>query len=104
MEIVRRSHRSIRDSRRLPVAESRDEEQNVSVGAPVCVLHILGSLDRGGAETAILRTSGALPPGTVDTHFLLVGGKEGEMAAEAKSLGAFIHVSRISLRLPWRCW
>jgi glycosyltransferase involved in cell wall biosynthesis len=80
--------------------------QRLSEGlpTPVKVLHILGSLDRGGAEMRLIQTLRALPSGSVETHILLLAGRTGDMGSEAGELGAFLHVTHLSAGLPWECW
>jgi glycosyltransferase involved in cell wall biosynthesis len=44
----------------------------------------------------------ALPRGSVDTHFLLLSGREGDLAETARSLGAHIHALPLSFGLAFR--
>ncbi len=75
-----------------------------NTGNSVSVLHILGSLDQGGTERRLIDALKEFPPGRIETHFLLLSGKEGGLAGEARDCGAHIHVTVLSTLLPFRYW
>ena len=58
---------------------------------PVRVVHVIGSLDRGGAETVSLDICRAVPAAEVEQTFLTLAGREGSLAAEFRAAGALIH-------------
>lgn len=82
-----------------------DGSSSMSSRPIVRVLHVLGSLDRGGTESRLLEElRGFRDVCPVEVHFLLLSGYEGELAEEAKALGALLHPVRVSLALPIRYW
>lgn len=72
----------------------------------VTVVHVLGSLDRGGAESRALELCQRIPASEVRQRFLLLGDREGRLAARFVAAGAT--VSRCPLRprhtFPVRLW
>jgi glycosyltransferase involved in cell wall biosynthesis len=80
-----------------PVAEERER-----VARPLRVLQILGSLDRGGVESRAIEILQALPQGVIEPHFLLLSGREGNLACIARSLGAEIHAIALTPRSVFR--
>jgi glycosyltransferase involved in cell wall biosynthesis len=86
------------------LAEGNCELATDKKGGQVRVLHILGSLDRGGAETRIIEALQALPSGIVESHFMLLSGREGDLAPAARALGAQLHPVRLSPTLVLRYW
>lgn len=81
---------------RLLKSHSADGMQ---IRRPTRILHVLGSLERGGAETRMMEVfenlfqSGRLP----DTHILLLSGSFGHFADKAKSYGIHLHLGNASL-------
>jgi glycosyltransferase involved in cell wall biosynthesis len=69
---------------------------------PVRILQIFGSLDRGGAESRAIEILEALPRGVVESHFLLLSGREGDLASIARGLGAGLHPMALSPPLVFR--
>ncbi|WP_229398004.1 glycosyltransferase [Micromonospora okii] len=55
---------------------------------PVRVAHVIGCLDRGGAETASLDLCRAVPADEVRQTFLTTAGREGSLAAGFRAAGA----------------
>ena len=74
--------------------------------APITVLHVLGSLDRGGVETVSLDLCRAVPGDEVRQVFLTLGGREGRLAPRVRALGATVHQCRLTPRatFPVRLW
>jgi phosphatidylinositol alpha-1,6-mannosyltransferase len=54
------------------------------------VAHIIGTLDRGGAETVALDVCRALPASEVHQTFVTLGGREGSLADEFRASGAAV--------------
>ena len=52
--------------------------------------HIIGTLDRGGAETVALDVCRALPSAEVHQTFVTLGGREGSLADEFRASGAAV--------------
>ncbi|GAB2947569.1 glycosyltransferase family 1 protein [Micromonospora polyrhachis] len=57
---------------------------------PVRVAHVIGSLDRGGAETVSLDICRAVPATEVEQTFITLAGREGSLAGEFRATGALI--------------
>lgn len=74
----------------------------------VHVVHVIGTLDRGGAETLSLDICRAVPATEVRQTFITTGGREGSLAAEFRAAGASVlqcpipPVASFPFRL-WRC-
>lgn len=62
------------------------------------VIHVIGVLDRGGAETVALDLCRSIPPTDVRQTFVCLAGREGAIAEEFRAAGATI--VPISLRQP----
>ncbi|MDR7085926.1 glycosyltransferase involved in cell wall biosynthesis [Aeromicrobium panaciterrae] len=62
------------------------------------VVHILGALDVGGAETRALELCQALPASEVSQTFVCLSGRKGELAPQFLAAGAKV----IPLRISWR--
>lgn len=73
-----------------------------AVGSPV--IHVIGSLDRGGTEIRLLETFetlaqvGRLPP----THLVLLSGRTGPLAERAEAVGIELHPMPLNARFPSR--
>ncbi|MGI5215731.1 glycosyltransferase [Plantactinospora sp. CA-290183] len=63
---------------------------------PVRVAHVIGSLDRGGAETVSLDICRSLPPDEVEQTFITLGGREGSLAEEFRAAGALVRQCPLS--------
>jgi len=57
---------------------------------PSKVLHIIGTLDRGGAETVALDICQAIPRSIAEQTFLTLGGQEGRLASDFRAAGAIV--------------
>ncbi len=55
------------------------------------ILHVLGSLDRGGAETVALDLARRIPSEQVRQAFVCLSGREGELADEFRAAGAEVY-------------
>src|SRR4051812_42313968 len=55
------------------------------------VLHVIGRMDRGGAETAIMHVLRAIDRSRFEFHFFVHTNTEGAYDVEIRSLGARIH-------------
>ncbi|HEX6351458.1 glycosyltransferase [Actinophytocola sp.] len=64
----------------------------------VTVVHVLGTLDRGGAETVALELCRRIPPTEVRQRFLLLGESEGRLANRFVAAGATVDRCPISPR------
>ncbi len=68
------------------------------------VVHVIGSLDRGGTETRLieafesLRAAGTLPP----THLVLLSGRTGPLAERAEAAGVALHPLPLGPGFPIR--
>ncbi|MBF9130873.1 glycosyltransferase [Plantactinospora sp. S1510] len=58
--------------------------------APVRVAHVIGSLDRGGAETVTLDICRSVPSTEVEQVFLTLAGREGRLVDEFRAAGALV--------------
>lgn len=58
---------------------------------PVRVLHVFGTMDRGGAEMRTLELMRALDPTAVTTQFLTLSGRAGALDQTIEQLGGTIH-------------
>lgn len=65
---------------------------------PVTIVHVLGTLDRGGAETVTLDLCRRIPATEVRQRVLLLGEHEGSLAGQFR--GAGVEIERCPLR-PW---
>lgn len=63
---------------------------------PVNVLHVLGSLDRGGAETVALQLCRSIPPDVVTQTFVCLAGRPGELAPDVEQAGALVIPMKLS--------
>lgn len=54
------------------------------------VIHLIGSLDAGGAERRMLELLGSLPAGAENHYFLTLSGRRGSLAPEFESLGCVV--------------
>lgn len=59
-------------------------------GPAVRVLHVIGCLDRGGAETVSLDLCRAVAPTDVEQTFVTVNGFEGSLAGQFRAAGAHV--------------
>jgi glycosyltransferase involved in cell wall biosynthesis len=70
----------------------------------VVVVHVLGSLRRGGTEVRLLETVEATkvsdPP--IEFHFVLLSGEGGSLEDRARDLGVVLHFLRLDWRFPVR--
>jgi glycosyltransferase involved in cell wall biosynthesis len=66
---------------------------------PVKVVHVLGTLDRGGVETIALRQCRTIPSDQVHQTFVILGEHEGLLATQFREAGARIH--RCPLNPKW---
>lgn len=62
----------------------------VALSDVTTVVHVLGSVDRGGVEVRTLEVLQALKPGSVHTSMVTLTGREGALAAEYRAAGARI--------------
>lgn len=75
---------------------------------PARLVHVIGTLDRGGAETVALDLCQAMAPARVRQTFLTLGGREGVLAERFRAAGAAVvqcplaHPATFGWRL-WRC-
>lgn len=63
---------------------------------PPRVAHILGILDRGGAETVCLDLCRAIPPGEVEQSFVTLGSRPGSLEPDFRAAGATVHPCPLS--------
>lgn len=70
------------------------------------VAHIIGTLDRGGAETVALDVCRALPASDVHQTFVTLGGREGSLADEFRASGAAVTECPLApaATFPFRLW
>ncbi|WJK37230.1 glycosyltransferase family 4 protein [Solwaraspora sp. WMMA2065] len=59
-------------------------------GRPVHVVHVIGTLDRGGAETLSLDMCRAVPATEVRQTFITMGGRDGSLAPQFRAAGAAV--------------
>ncbi|MEU0885627.1 glycosyltransferase [Lentzea sp. NPDC005914] len=73
---------------------------------PVKVVHVLGTLDRGGVETIALRNCRAIPASRVEQTFVILGPHEGLLASSFRAAGAEIHRCPLKPKVtfPVRLW
>lgn len=73
---------------------------------PVEVVHVLGTLDRGGVETIALRQCRTIPPDQARLTFVTLGEREGLLATQFEAAGARIHRCPLSPKwtFPFRLW
>jgi len=74
----------------------------------VTVLHVLGTLNRGGAEGVALELCRRIPTSEVRQRFLLLGKEEGQLAEQFRELGAVVErcpLEPVLTFVPrlWRC-
>lgn len=62
--------------------------ESVPATAPTVVVHVLGALNRGGAETVALDLCRKIPTEQVRQVFVLIGGQEGRLAPQFRAAGA----------------
>jgi len=72
------------------------------------VTHVIGSLDRGGAETVSLDICRSVPPHEVEQTFVTLAGREGGLAGQFRAAGALVRQCPLSPVLTfaprlWRC-
>ncbi|GAB2834436.1 glycosyltransferase [Lentzea nigeriaca] len=74
--------------------------------APVKVVHVLGTLDRGGVETIALRQCRTIPASCVKQTFVLLGPHEGLLAPQFRAAGADIRRCPLNpqVTFPIRIW
>jgi glycosyltransferase involved in cell wall biosynthesis len=70
-----------------------------STHAPIRVLHVLGSLNRGGVESWLMHVLRHIEPNTCRFDFCCLSGSEGEYALEARSLGSRVFTVRLTHNL-----
>lgn len=68
-----------------PVPEQRPHP---ATNRAVRVVHVIGWLDRGGAETVSLDLCRSIPPNEVEQVFVTLNGREGSLAGEFRGTGA----------------
>lgn len=73
---------------------------------PVKVVHVLGTLDRGGVETIALRNCRTIPVASVKQTFVLLGPDEGLLAPQFREAGADIRRCPLTPKVtfPVRLW
>lgn len=73
---------------------------------PVKVVHVLGTLDRGGVETTALRHCRTIPSSCVKQIFVTLGPHEGLLASQFRAAGADIRRCPLSPKatFPVRLW
>ncbi|MDG4764777.1 glycosyltransferase family 4 protein [Solwaraspora sp. WMMD406] len=84
-------------------SSATDSDPSASYG-PVHVVHVIGTLDRGGAETLSLDMCRAIPADEVRQTFVTMGGREGSLAPRFRAAGAdVVEVpQRPAVTFPWR--
>jgi glycosyltransferase involved in cell wall biosynthesis len=73
---------------------------------PVRVVHVLGTLDRGGVETIALRNCRTIPASFVHQTFVTLGAHEGMLAPQFRAAGADVHRCPLDPKVtfPVRLW
>ncbi|NKE56776.1 glycosyltransferase family 1 protein [Lentzea sp. PSKA42] len=73
---------------------------------PVKVVHVLGTLDRGGVESIALRQCRTIPASCVKQTFVLLGPHEGQLAPQFRAAGADIRRCPLGPKVtfPVRLW
>ena len=73
---------------------------------PVKVVHVLGTLDRGGVETIALRNCRTIPVSCVKQTFVTLGPHEGQLASEFRAAGADVRSCPLNPKVtfPVRLW
>lgn len=69
---------------------------------PIRILHVLSGLRRGGAELRTLDLMRHVDRDRYRFHFCALSGSPGELADEARGLGAEIFPLALDVRFPWR--
>ncbi len=67
--------------------------------APIRVLHCVGSMDRGGAETWLMRVLRNVDRSNFRLDFCCLSGRAGAYASEIKALGMEVHLCPLSRNL-----
>lgn len=65
------------------------------------VVHVLSSFALGGVPVRLLELLEALPPGQVESHFVLTKGREGPLGPRVRELGGTLHARRLSVGFPF---
>ena len=73
---------------------------------PITVVHIIGSLNRGGAETVALALAKAIDAKRFRQIFICVSGEEGSLAPEFRAAGAEVVIMPLQplLGFSWQLW
>ncbi len=74
----------------------------MSAGRPLSVLHVLGRLQRGGAEMRTLEAMRCLDPARLRLDFCCLSGRSGVLDESARALGADVHLLRLNLAFALR--
>ncbi|MEV4629602.1 glycosyltransferase [Micromonospora sp. NPDC049523] len=102
------SSRAAQTRRGLKPIRQRQRPQPAVADPTVRVAHVIGWLDRGGAETVSLDLCRAIPPDDVRQTFVTLNGREGKLADDFRGAGAEVAQCPVS-PLPtfgprlWRC-
>jgi hypothetical protein len=67
------------------------------------VVHLLGTLDRGGAETVVLGLCRAVSPTEYRQVFLTLGGRAGRFAGQFREAGATVEQLPLRPTLTFPC-
>ena len=83
--------------------KSRGRRACCTAGPPVKVLHVLGRMDRGGAEMRTVELLRRADCRQYEFHFCVLSGLPGELDDEIQSLGGRLHyLDRGSWAFAWR--
>jgi glycosyltransferase involved in cell wall biosynthesis len=91
----------VRDHR-LRALRLRGSSVRGDPAAAIGVLHVFGSMDRGGAEMRTLDVMRRLPPGRVRLEFCALSGRRGTLDDEIRRLGGEVHPCRLDVGFPVR--
>lgn len=69
---------------------------------PTVVVHVLGSLSRGGAELRTLEAVEEIPTGEVHSVFVCLSGRRGELAERVEAFGGKVVTLPLDLAFPHR--